>query len=102
MAWSLRVTVLVAAVVRATGSSASSIHSAPKLLLPGLPWPQALQGHDDENWPMSLTNSDGGPTPGLLARYDALAPMQPGLCQWHRLAFASLYHPCMAAVCKHL
>lgn len=24
------------------------------IVAPGLPWPQGLQGHDDENWPTQL------------------------------------------------
>ena len=50
-------------------------------LLP-IPQPQALQGHDDENWPASLAPS-GVSTPALEARYKALGKMRPGIRRYN-------------------
>lgn len=60
-------------------------NSAPqKKILPGLDWPQGLQGHDDENWPAQLAGPGEVPTDELLARYKVLGTMQPGkmCCQY--------------------
>ena len=47
-----------------------------------VPQPQALQGHDDENWPASLAPS-GVSTPALEARYKALGKMRPGIRRYN-------------------
>jgi hypothetical protein len=52
-------------------------------ILPDLASPQALQGHDDENWPSSLVDAGGGPTNALRARYKALGAMQPGIRRYN-------------------
>ena len=60
------------------------VASAPQLAdatLP-VPQPQALQGHDDENWPASLAPS-GVSTPALEARYKALGKMRPGIRRYN-------------------
>jgi len=49
------------------GTTLSTVAGVPPLL-PGLPQPQALQGHDDENYPFSLA-PNGVPAPALLRRY---------------------------------
>ena len=63
------------------------VASAPQLAAPDatllpVPQPQALQGHDDENWPASLAPS-GVSTPALEARYKALGEMRPGIRRYN-------------------
>ena len=62
------------------------VASAPQLAAPDaalpVPQPQALQGHDDENWPASLAPS-GVSTPALEARYKALGKMRPGIRRYN-------------------
>lgn len=57
---------------------AAAAAAVPAPILPGLPWPQALQGHDDENWPMSLVDNSGRATDALVARYTVLRTLSPG------------------------
>ena len=48
-------------------------------IAPGVPLPQGIQGHDDENWPMRLLASPSQ----LLARYTTLAQLQPGIRRYN-------------------
>ena len=50
-----------------------------QLLAPGVPFPQGLQGHDDENWPAQLAHDPDA----LNARYKALGAMQPGIRRYN-------------------
>eukprot|EP00039_Didymoeca_costata_P012770 m.185654 g.185654 ORF g.185654 m.185654 type:complete len:591 (+) comp15579_c0_seq2:183-1955(+) len=56
--------------------------STPMDIVPGLPWPQGLQGHDDENYPMSLL-SNSFPTSDLLQRYKVITSMKPGIRRYN-------------------
>ena len=53
-------------------------------IAPGLPRPQALQGHDDENYPIGFVpGPDGVAAPGLAKRYANLAPLKPGIRRYN-------------------
>eukprot|EP00051_Salpingoeca_urceolata_P007730 m.100038 g.100038 ORF g.100038 m.100038 type:complete len:580 (+) comp15373_c1_seq2:174-1913(+) len=54
-----------------------------KEILPGLAWPQGLQGHDDETIAKGLVSPHGTLTPQLLARYKTLASMEPGIRRYN-------------------
>jgi hypothetical protein len=64
--------------VRVHQAADTAAAPSPRMILPGLPWPQALQGHDDENWPESMVDANGGPTADLLDRYAVIKSMKPG------------------------
>lgn len=51
-------------------------------LKPGVPQPQALQGHDDHVTARML-NSSQLPTPALLQRYNVVATMTPGIRRYN-------------------
>ena len=54
------------------------------MIAPGLPAPQALQGHDDENYPLGFVpGPDGVALPGLAKRYANLAPLKPGIRRYN-------------------
>ena len=53
----------------------------PSIIAPGLPWPQGLQGHDDENWPQQLFAA--GKHEELQQRYTQLGALKPGLRRYN-------------------
>lgn len=65
------------------GAIASRVAAPPPPILPALPWPQGLQGHDDENWPVKLASANGSSTPQLEARYAALSQLRPGIRRYN-------------------
>ena len=74
--------VLLLSATAAAGSAldAAAPPQAPaQLLAPGVPYPQGLQGHDDENWPTRLVHDQAA----LAARYKALGAMQPGIRRYN-------------------
>eukprot|EP00658_Telonema_sp_P-2_P058320 TRINITY_DN4678_c0_g1_i1.p1 TRINITY_DN4678_c0_g1~~TRINITY_DN4678_c0_g1_i1.p1 ORF type:complete len:299 (-),score=54.10 TRINITY_DN4678_c0_g1_i1:63-959(-) len=48
-----------------------------------IPAPQGLQGHDDENWPVTLMGPNQTVTPTLSERYAVLATMHPGIRRYN-------------------
>ena len=55
-------------------------------LVRGVPRPQGLQGHDDENWPVQLlvrSANQSTATPMLTARYEVLRQMRPGIRRYN-------------------
>jgi hypothetical protein len=69
----------------------------PSIVVPGLPWPQGLQGHDDENWPTRLFST--GQHAALQQRYARLAALKPGIRRYNMFwsAFESAQQPSSAA-----
>ena len=61
------------------GSASRVGHVQAPLLAPGVPYPQGLQGHDDENWPAQLAHDHDA----LAARYEALGALEPGIRRYN-------------------